>query len=166
MYEAAPKAMPPMHLLCSRSWIFLPIFCYILLLCNRWQQRRSLTNCCLTWSVREAKVWSWIPPGRKKTAPPDTHQWLLNVYGDQTVNVNTARLLVVCFSSRWCIIAVMIATWKTNYNPDDHSCFITKWRAHLHELADYKQGIVCEAEYWLQCIENNYGNIRILQSLY
>ena len=38
----------------SRSWTFLPIFHYILLLCDRWQQRGRLTKWCLTWEG----IWS------------------------------------------------------------------------------------------------------------
>jgi len=43
----------------SEGWPFLPIFHYILLLCDRWQQRGILT----IWhgSVDEAKVCHWIP---------------------------------------------------------------------------------------------------------
>ena len=33
----------------SRGWTFPPRFCYILLPCDRWQQRGSLTEWCLTW---------------------------------------------------------------------------------------------------------------------
>ena len=36
----------------SRGWTFLPIFQYILLLCDRWQQRGSLTQWHLTWKCR------------------------------------------------------------------------------------------------------------------
>ena len=57
--SSAPKVMPSV-LLCwpirgrwwwygSRDWTFLTIFLEILLLCNRQQQRRSLTEWCLTW---------------------------------------------------------------------------------------------------------------------
>ena len=35
----------------------------------------------------------------EKTAPIDTHQCLLNFYGDQTVDVSTVRHWVVCFNS-------------------------------------------------------------------
>ena len=38
----------------SRAWTFLPIFYYILLPCDRWEQRGSLTERCLTWK----RVWS------------------------------------------------------------------------------------------------------------
>ena len=43
-------------------------------------------------SEYEAKVCNWI-------APNDIHQWLLNVYRDQTVDVSAARQWVVRFSS-------------------------------------------------------------------
>jgi len=33
----------------SRGWTFPPTFYYILLLCDRWQQRSSLAKWCLTW---------------------------------------------------------------------------------------------------------------------
>ena len=35
----------------------------------------------------------------EKMAPIDIHQYLLNVHGDQTVDVSTVRWLVVHFSS-------------------------------------------------------------------
>ena len=38
----------------SGGWTFLPIFPYILLLCNSWQQRGSLTKWCLSWKC----IWS------------------------------------------------------------------------------------------------------------
>ena len=38
----------------SRGWIFPPVFHYMLLLCDRWQQRGSLTKWHLTWKY----IWS------------------------------------------------------------------------------------------------------------
>jgi len=35
----------------------------------------------------------------EKIAPNDIHRCLLNIYGDQTVDVSTVRQWVVCFSS-------------------------------------------------------------------
>ena len=35
----------------------------------------------------------------EKMAPTDSHQFLLSIYGDQTVDVSTVRQWVVCFSS-------------------------------------------------------------------
>jgi len=46
-----------------------------------------------------------------------------------------------------------------------HSSLTVKWRAswsaHPHKSMDYDQGSVYKAEYWLQCVGNNVGNIRI-----
>ena len=55
----------------SRSWTFPPIFHYILLLCDRWQQRGRQNG---VWHVRayEAKMCHWIPPCGKKC-----HNWHL-----------------------------------------------------------------------------------------
>ena len=49
-------------------------------------------------SIYEAKVCHWICVWKKK-APTDIHQHLLNIYGDQTVDVSTARQSEVRFSS-------------------------------------------------------------------
>jgi len=55
---AGPKVMHPI-LLCwcwrygSWDWTFPPVSYYILLLCDRWQQRDRLTEWCLTWK------WEW-----------------------------------------------------------------------------------------------------------
>ena len=53
-----------------------------------------------TWQGRtdEAKVWKWTPPCGKN-APIDIRKHLLNVYGDQTVDVGRLRWWVVHFSS-------------------------------------------------------------------
>ena len=63
---AALKVMPPI-LLCwptmsevdvdgiEAVWTFLPIFCCILLLCDRWQQKGSLTKWCLMWNCEWSK---------------------------------------------------------------------------------------------------------------
>jgi len=64
--EAAPKVMLPTFILLahnvrggcwrygSRGWTFLTIFYYMLLLCDRWQQRGSLTEWRFTWKC----VWN------------------------------------------------------------------------------------------------------------
>ena len=49
-----------------------------------------------------------------------------------------------------------------------HSCHTKKWRtlqlAHQCESADYNQGTVYKAEYWLQGTGSNGGNIAISQT--
>ena len=76
----------------SRGCTFPPIFHYMLLLCDRWQQRGSLWH----GSVDEAKVCHWIPPYGKNGT--HWHSFLLNVYGVQTVSVSTGRQWVGHFS--------------------------------------------------------------------
>ena len=53
-----------------------------------------------TWqgSAYEAKVCHWIPPCKKNIAPTDIHQYLLNIYGLQTMAVSTVRRWVICSS--------------------------------------------------------------------
>jgi len=50
----------------SSSRVFPKIFHYILLLCDRWQQRGNLTKWLWHGSTYEAKVCHWILPCRKK----------------------------------------------------------------------------------------------------
>jgi len=94
----APRLMSPV-LLCSptapevdvwwygsRGWTVCPIFHYILLLCDRWQQRGSLTKWCLTWECIWSKVLSLNSSMRKKWHPEtfintswtfmETNQWM------------------------------------------------------------------------------------------
>ena len=74
---------------------------YILLPCDRWQQRGSLTEKCLTWKrIMKQRCVSEFPHV-EKMAHIDSHQHLLNVSGNQTVDVSTVR---------WCISAAEIAT--------------------------------------------------------
>ena len=83
----------------SRGWLFPPIFSYISLLCDRWQQRGALTR----WHLTEKHIWSQgVVFGsfmQKKIAPTDIHRCLLNVYRDQALDISTVRCLMVCFSS-------------------------------------------------------------------
>jgi len=60
--------------------------------------------------VCETKVWNWIPSW-KKIAPSGIHWCFLNIYGTQTVNVNTGN---------GCIWAVVSGTWKTSHVPGSH----------------------------------------------
>jgi len=83
----------------SRGWTFTSISSYILLLCDRWQQRGSLTEWCMTWK----NIWNKCEPLNssmgKRMAAVDIHWCLLNVYRDWTVAVSTVRLWVMRFSS-------------------------------------------------------------------
>ena len=114
-------------------------------------------------NVYEAKVCHWIPPC-KKMAPIDIHQQLLDVSGDQAVDVSTVRQWVVSFSSddssmknkprsRWPRTAVT----PQNEEHLDHLI-------HVY-TARYDQGTVYRAEYWLQSVGNYVGNVGISHSV-
>ena len=90
----------------SRDWAFPSVSHYIFLFfyCKTDGSRRgSLTNWYLTWKCRWSKGVSLNFSMWKKMAPTDIHQHLLNVYGDQTVNVSTVR-------GGWCVSAVAPVT--------------------------------------------------------
>ena len=64
----------------SRGWAFPPVFHHMLLLCDRWQQRGTLTHCVWYGSADEPKVRYWIPPwGKNGTHWPSSmlaeHSW-------------------------------------------------------------------------------------------
>jgi len=104
-----------------RVWTFPPIFCYMLLLCNRWQQRGSLTERCLTWK----HVWSkWVEPSssmQKKWYPLTFIDACLKASGDQTVDVNAERLWVLCFSSSY-------TNMKNKQHSREPCTALTSWR--------------------------------------
>jgi len=53
----------------SRGWTFPPIFCYILWLCDRWQQRGPLTKWCVTYECGWSKGASLNYSMQKKWCP-------------------------------------------------------------------------------------------------
>lgn len=55
----------------------------------RWQHRRSLAKSIWCGSAYKVKMWNGIPPCAEEIAPIDIHLCLLNIYGDQPVDVNT-----------------------------------------------------------------------------
>lgn len=84
----------------SRGWTFSSMFCYILLPCNRWQQRGNVTTASdVEVHMRmKQRCCHWIPPGGKKCT-----QWhpstLVNGHGDQPVDGSTVRRWMPCLSS-------------------------------------------------------------------
>jgi len=82
----------------SIDWIFLPIFHYISLLCDKWQQRGNLKKRSLTWKYIWSKGVSLNSSMWKNVTPFDIHFCLLNIYRVQTVDVSTVRSCVVHFS--------------------------------------------------------------------
>ena len=98
--RAVLKTMPPI-LLCwpttseahfgwwygNRGSSSQPIFHYILLLCDWWQQRDSQTEWCLTWKQRCITEFLHV----EKIALIDIHWCLLNVDGHKSVGASTVR---------------------------------------------------------------------------
>ena len=106
----------------------------------------------------------WNSSVEKNFAPIDIHWHLLNVYGDQKVDVSMVRCLAVHFCkddtdvkdepcSGWHCTAVI--PWNEEHLD----------QLHPYELTDCDQGTVCRAKYQLQCTGNNSGSIVIPLSL-
>jgi len=112
----------------SRDWTFPPVFPYLLLLCDRWQQRDSLTKWCLTWKC----AWSRGVSLNSSMWKNGTH-WhsstLAKVSGDQTVDMRTA-------GGGCCLSAVMTVTVGHL-----HWCRFL-WVQHMQALAHW----------WCKCI--------------
>jgi len=58
----------------SRGWTFPPVTHCVLLLCDRWQRRSSLTS---DTEAREANMWDWIPLWRKNGTRCHWAWWML-----------------------------------------------------------------------------------------
>ena len=142
----------------SRGWTFPPTFHYILLPCDRWQQRDSLKEWCLTWKGVWSKGLSLDAFPWKKLHPlTDTcgmfmeiKEWMWAQWGVSSV-----------FQHWWQWCERQATIWMAVCN----SCTMkwrTSWSVHPHILVVYDQG----AEYQLQCIGNNGDSVGILQSLH
>jgi len=83
----------------SRGWTFLPTLHYILLPCDRLAAQGQSDKMASDMEVcrRQRCVTEFLHA--EKMAPIDIQWHLLNVDGDQTVDVSTVRQWVECFSS-------------------------------------------------------------------
>ena len=146
------------------SWTFLPAFHNILLPCDRWKQRGSLTKWHLTWKYLRNIGVSLHSSMWKKWHP-------LTFIGAYWTLMETKQWMWAQWGRRWCVSTVAAVTWKTSHVPDGHtcSCHTMKWRAsqsvHPQESADCSQGTVYGAEYQLQHVGNSGDNIALSQSL-
>jgi len=111
----------------DKGWTFPPIFHYTVLPCDGRQQRGSLIQWLWHGSVYEAQGWNWM-------APTDIAQYLLNVYGDQTVSGNSGLVLAffslsACFKNNvsivcelnklkksWAVCQENVYLWKVKEN--------------------------------------------------
>ena len=100
----------------SRGWTFSPVFCYILLPCDRWQQRGSLTKWHLTWKC----VWNKgvsLNSSMQKTWHPLTF-------------INTCWMFLKTKQWMWAqwggglwVSAVVTVMWKTTHIADGYTFY-------------------------------------------
>ena len=98
----------------SRGWTFPPIFHYLLLLCDRWQLRGSLTEQCLTWKHVWSRDVEWNSSMMEKPHPLtfinacwmflETKQWMWAQWGDG-----------------WCVLGVVTMAWEMTWKNKPHS---------------------------------------------
>ena len=136
----------------SRSWTFPPIFHYILLLWDRWQQNDSLTKWCLTHKC----VWSKgveLNSSMQKKLHSQTFTDACWTF------MQTEEWMSAHWGSGWCTLAVVTVTWQKSHALDGHAqLHTTEWRMHWsahhpHNLADYNQETMYRAEYCLTALE-------------
>ena len=95
---------------------FPPIFHYILLPCDRWQQRGSVTKWHLTRKCVWIKVCRGIPPCRKK--------WHLLTFTDACwIFQEIRQWMWAQWGGGCCVSAMATMTWKTNLVPSGHADF-------------------------------------------
>ena len=97
----------------SRGWTFPPIFHYIFLLCDKWQQRGSLTKWHLIWECRWSKGVSLNSSMWKKWHP-------LTFIDACWTFVETKQWMWAQWGGGWCVSTVATAMWKTSCIPDAH----------------------------------------------
>ena len=87
----------------SREWSFPAIFHYILLLCDRWRQKGSLTQRCLTWKCVWRKGVSLNSSVWKK--------WHPLIFSDTCwTSMKTKQWMWAQWGGGWCISAAVTAT--------------------------------------------------------
>ena len=119
----------------SRSWTSPPIFCYVLLPCNKRHQRSSLTEQCLTWKF----IWSKGALTKFPHTGINCTWWHSSVLAECLWGPNSGcehrEVVRGAFQlwSQWHERQAMIRMVM-------HSCHISKWKssrsAHLCESAN------------------------------
>jgi len=125
--RAAPKVMPPI-LSCwpmtsevhvdgmtveaePSHWYSSTFYCHV----TDGSRGALWTKWCLTWKYVWSKGVSLNSSMQKKMAPTDTHWCLLNVCGDQTMDVSTRKWGVVRFNTLTTVVG------KASHIPDGHA---------------------------------------------
>ena len=116
----------------SRHWTFPPVLYYILLLWQmtaEWQSHRiafDMEVCMKQRYVSKHLRWERI-------ATTNIHQWLLNIYGDQAVDVSMVR---------WCLSAVTGTVGhyhKCRFSQHSIQAHIHCWRKGIANGGDYTE---------------------------
>ena len=100
----------------SRGWTFSPISCNMLLLCDRWQQRCSLTEWHLTWRCIWSRCVELNSSVQKKWHP-------LTFISTYWLFMETKEWMRAQWGCGWCISAVATAMWRTSHAPGNHVDF-------------------------------------------
>ena len=114
----------------SRGWTFPPIFCYNMMLHDRWQQRGSLTKWCLTWKCGWSKgvslsssMWKQLYPLTFTDACwvfMETNQWMWAQRGSGWwVSVAIAKVSQL----HWCRFLRMQHAGSCSLLVKMHSCW-------------------------------------------
>ena len=117
----------------SRGWTLPPVFCSLLLLCDRWQQRGTLTQWFLTWKC----VWSKGVELNSCTWNK-LHSWTF--IDDCRIFMKTKQWMWAQWGGGWCFSVVVTVTRKTNHVEDDRSLLshykMKSVSTHWHRLAN------------------------------
>jgi len=77
----------------SRCWTSAPVFCYMLLPCDRWQQRATLTECVTEVHINQRCVTEFLH--LEKVASIDIHRHLLEcLWGPASVYKHSEAVVV------------------------------------------------------------------------
>ena len=131
------------------------VFHYILLPCNRLQQRGSLTKLRPTWNC----IWSKdveLNPCRFKNTPVDIHlHWMF---------METKQCMLAQWGGGWCISALTTVMWKRSHQDAQACTVVTLWNEeHLNQLVHVKQWIMIRKLYFLIMIRKVYFSYSLFQ---
>lgn len=97
-----------------RGWTFLETLCYMLLPCDRWQQRGSLTKWCLTWKCGWSKSVSLNSSMQKAVYP-------LTFINALWMFMETKQQMWAQWGSQWCLSTAVTVMGRTSFILDGHA---------------------------------------------
>ena len=149
----------------SKGWIFTPVFYYSLLLCDRWQQRGQSDKITSDMEMHMKLRCRTEFLNVEKMAPTDIHQCLLNVQGDQTVDVSSMRRWLVHSSSGdSCVDDKAYSRWWCSVITSASADFYDRG---MQYLVDHRQKCIGSGDNERYCIPESLPYwIVLLHSLY